>query len=1378
MESRQASLATSQAASLKLTGSTRKRLVENNPTPSERIEQKLSEFFTPCRSPPAYYTDLELQRISELLRNMGRPTWATIPRVYTVLRVIGQLEHLDVFTEQGITDIWFPFSTKSLPGQLSPSMCTEFLEYQSIVLTKWVNLEKGTDLRHAHFGEDEALPFEVVCPLGKGGYGNVDKVVSLLSGREFARKKFRKRGLRKGSDVASFRTELMVLKRLRHQHCVELIGSYTDSKNFGLIMSPVADFNLLEFYAFAIQSPDKISLMRGFFGCLANALLYLHESKIRHRDIKPSNILVKGSTVYVTDFGISHDFGALTKSTTTADTAKTLLYAAPEVIELRPRNTKADIWSLGCVFLEMVTVLKGAKIQDLRAYFHERNESHCFWASPHATAEWVSNLREMSPREDNALLEWITEMLNLDARLRPTAKSLFDNIVSYEPQLDEPVSFCGTCCREEHLTESEDSADEAWEQEECTAITSPETTLSSKSQYTHGKRHEVAEIKSTIAEDATVKIHRATDTTTSQSTTSTTNPWAKHIPRVPSNHGLADHKSGSLDHETTSTSQTEQVMAVPSMEPIADTKQVWDDFFAWLDSTSHDSRQQPGVGQPTFDTPANYWQPLQPSVHTSQYQRDIPLSSPQPPSIPEQRTTTALSSPPAAIFNQPSLPLVQDNVQIFAPIELPNESRLLEAPAEIPPTLFDEFYQMHPSLRSTVDFKEHSWGIDPPKLSFGHWASPDTLLHAIKTDMRFMKALELNHPADFEFVTNSSPKGLPKILTCMILSGFVIAASNYGFQSPLLLAAAYQPPDLSADITQVLLVHGARSDVKTSRGRTPLMAAAKEGNAASVALLLKYGAPAATQDEYGETALDKALIGGYESIASILLDYGISPRTSQRIPPHLITPKIQDRLTLGYKNEKFPTKLTPASTPAQASASTPTSPPAYTSTPILDPAPAAPIPVPAPSRTAASPPTYTSTISTSAPTAPIQHAVELPATIASSKEPIVEPIVRPPGPPPYDRTRPTKRIEFEHVPVFYTPPLPLLTARDWTGPSYFLEAVISHQPLIDLVKAENEELWNLLISNAVIGSDSFAAVARVLMKGGLNINLLLRPGQTGPTPLQYVLEWGPEYSEVFNEMVRHGAIINQAGADGSTVLTLACSKGNLWAIRYLIDSGIKIDEQTGPQLINPLLCAAKFGQLGAVSLLISKGANIEVQNSEGRSSLLLAAQFGHPSIVRVLLDKGASISVRSSLDLPPADQPNTTVLKHAALSGNLEVVSLLLDAGAKLNERSGRNGGTVLHTVARRGLMEMAAFLISHNANVNAPRVSDSSTPLGSAASAGHVEMVKLLLKHGANADSKGEKLAKKNNYKEIVSLLREAKRAKGGSSKGSPGVGFGWFAR
>ena len=70
-------------------------------------EQRLQEFF-PIGNVPATYSDLELQQMSRLLRNMGRGSWSKVPRLYTILRIIGQLQLLDSFIDQGITDIWFP----------------------------------------------------------------------------------------------------------------------------------------------------------------------------------------------------------------------------------------------------------------------------------------------------------------------------------------------------------------------------------------------------------------------------------------------------------------------------------------------------------------------------------------------------------------------------------------------------------------------------------------------------------------------------------------------------------------------------------------------------------------------------------------------------------------------------------------------------------------------------------------------------------------------------------------------------------------------------------------------------------------------------------------------------------------------------------------------------------------------------------------------------------------------------------------------------------------------------------------------------------------------------------------------------------------------
>lgn len=177
------------------------------------------------------YTDAEFSQISTYLRNAGRSSWSTVPRLYTVLRLIGHLPFLDSFVDQGITDIWFPFTPTSLPDALTPSARANFLQTQSVVLSKSLRFEKSSDRRHAHFSQDEPLPFEVIGRLGSGGHGYVDKVMSTVSHREYARKLFRRtRGVSK-EDIKSFQTELQILKRVSHIHCVELVSTLSSLPN-------------------------------------------------------------------------------------------------------------------------------------------------------------------------------------------------------------------------------------------------------------------------------------------------------------------------------------------------------------------------------------------------------------------------------------------------------------------------------------------------------------------------------------------------------------------------------------------------------------------------------------------------------------------------------------------------------------------------------------------------------------------------------------------------------------------------------------------------------------------------------------------------------------------------------------------------------------------------------------------------------------------------------------------------------------------------------------------------------------------------------------------------------------------------------------------
>jgi serine/threonine protein kinase len=162
--------------------------------------------------------------------------------------------------------------------------------------------------------------------------------------------------------------EVAHLSRLNHAHIVRVIGTYSMAETLSILMYPVAEWNLETFLSNLHSGSDGIfkkSALAKFFGCLANTVAYIHSSLTKHMDIKPQNILVRKRRqntwthykVYITDFGIARSYTSLDVSETEGPTMFTRRYAAPEVVDGQKRGLPADIFSLGCVFLEMAAVL-------------------------------------------------------------------------------------------------------------------------------------------------------------------------------------------------------------------------------------------------------------------------------------------------------------------------------------------------------------------------------------------------------------------------------------------------------------------------------------------------------------------------------------------------------------------------------------------------------------------------------------------------------------------------------------------------------------------------------------------------------------------------------------------------------------------------------------------------------------------------------------------------------------------------------------------------------------------------------------------------------------------------------------------------------------
>ncbi|PVH99328.1 hypothetical protein DM02DRAFT_435918 [Periconia macrospinosa] len=436
--------------------------MESAPPPPDLEASLLQRWF--LVSPPGKsalkehkcFSEIDLRDISDVLRRVGQGAWSRIPRIYVVLRLLDRLDVIDLFLAQAISDIYFPFTHQSLPQSLNPSVAHEFLQVQRVVLSSALDLERETG-RHRHFPSADDVPFIKVEELGKGAYGYVDRVISTVSHREYARKLIpRGRTFQRDKKILrDFERELGTLKKLRHhRHIVQLVGSYTDPRFVGIIMSPVAEGDLKDFLndcaSDAKGNPhSRKSFTRSFFGCLTSALSYLHDNTIRHKDIKPQNVLVSQHTIYLTDFGISLDWSEIGHSTTTGPTPKTARYCAPEVSEYEPRNTSSDMWSLGCVFLEIWTVLKGETVANLHAFLEANlTLSSCYHLNTEATFQWMKNLESKPTLADNPPLDWIRHLLVEDKGKRWTARQLLSEIETVNSNPEAKFAFSGQCCIE------------------------------------------------------------------------------------------------------------------------------------------------------------------------------------------------------------------------------------------------------------------------------------------------------------------------------------------------------------------------------------------------------------------------------------------------------------------------------------------------------------------------------------------------------------------------------------------------------------------------------------------------------------------------------------------------------------------------------------------------------------------------------------------------------------------------------------------------------------------------------------------------------------------------------------------------------------------
>lgn len=241
----------------------------------------------------------------------------------------------------------------------------KFAQHKDIIkdLEKYDSSQSPRDqvTSHIHLLPDEKAPFEVLDSIGGGGSGIVEKVRSLSDGRICVRKTCK---TPTASARKDFLEEVRIMQKLQHVHVVEVLGSYSRGKSSSILLLPLADKDLGDFMEELDRDvPSQVDLLVKWTVCLVEGLRYIHSQHVKHKDIKPQNLLVHGEKILYTDFGIAHDFEG-SVSVTAGNTGMTRRYSAPEVVAGDERSRAADIFSLGCVFLEMLGAILEWRLDD------------------------------------------------------------------------------------------------------------------------------------------------------------------------------------------------------------------------------------------------------------------------------------------------------------------------------------------------------------------------------------------------------------------------------------------------------------------------------------------------------------------------------------------------------------------------------------------------------------------------------------------------------------------------------------------------------------------------------------------------------------------------------------------------------------------------------------------------------------------------------------------------------------------------------------------------------------------------------------------------------------------------------------------------------
>ncbi|KAF9517267.1 hypothetical protein BS47DRAFT_1483463 [Hydnum rufescens UP504] len=185
--------------------------------------------------------------------------------------------------------------------------------------------------------------------LGKGAFGQVYRALNWTTGETVAVKQIQLANIPK-AELGDIMSEIDLLKNLNHVNIVKYKGFVKTREYLYIILEYCENGSLHNICKRFGKFPEN--LVAVYISQVLEGLVYLHDQGVIHRDIKGANILTnKDGGVKLADFGVATTpTGAINDATVVGSP----YWMAPEVIEQSGATTASDIWSVGCVVIELL----------------------------------------------------------------------------------------------------------------------------------------------------------------------------------------------------------------------------------------------------------------------------------------------------------------------------------------------------------------------------------------------------------------------------------------------------------------------------------------------------------------------------------------------------------------------------------------------------------------------------------------------------------------------------------------------------------------------------------------------------------------------------------------------------------------------------------------------------------------------------------------------------------------------------------------------------------------------------------------------------------------------------------------------------------------